>query len=84
MKHQIRQMLKAGRGAIVNTTSSASVNGTPFSAFYSASKHGVLGLTRSAGIEDAASGIRINAVELALADPARRQPWTRDVRSIRV
>ena len=62
MKHQIRQMLKAGRGAIVNTTSSASVNGTPFSAFYSASKHGVLGLTRSTGIEYAASGIRINAV----------------------
>ena len=46
----------------MNTTSSASVNGTPFSAFYSASKHGVLGLTRSAGIEYAASGIRINAV----------------------
>ena len=62
MKHQIRQMLKEGRGAIVNTTSSASVTGTPLSAFYSASKHGVLGLTRSAGMEYAASGIRINAV----------------------
>ena len=62
MKHEIGQMLGQGGGAIVNTTSSASLTGTPGSAFYSASKHAVLGLTRSASIEYAEAGIRINAV----------------------
>ena len=62
MKYEIQHMLKQGKGAIVNTSSAASVSGTPGSAFYSASKHGVLGLTRSAGLEYASLGIRINAV----------------------
>lgn len=62
MKYQTQQMLKQGKGAIINTTSFASVAGTPGSAFYCASKHGVLGLTRSAAIEYASLGIRINAV----------------------
>ena len=62
MKYQIQHMLLQGKGAIVNTTSAASDSGTPGTAFYSASKHGVLGLTRSAGLEYASLGIRINAV----------------------
>ena len=62
MKYQIEQMLPQGKGAIINTTSFASVAGTPMAAFYCASKHGVLGLTRAAAIEYASAGIRINAV----------------------
>lgn len=62
MKYQIERMLLQGKGAIINTTSFASVAGTPMAAFYCASKHGVLGLTRAAAIEYGAKGIRINAV----------------------
>lgn len=63
MKYQITQMLKQGAGAIVNTASSkAVVAGTPGSAFYSASKCAVVGLTRTAALEYVSSGIRINAI----------------------
>lgn len=62
MQHQIRAMLDASRGAIVNVSSRTGLVGKPRLAIYTASKHGVLGLTRSAAIEYAPRGIRINAV----------------------
>ena len=62
MKHEIPQMLEQGSGAIVNTASVAGLAGSPYMGGYSASKHGVIGLTRTAGFEYAADGIRINAV----------------------
>lgn len=62
MKHEIRQMLKQDGGAIVNIASTNSYRPQPTQAVYTATKHGVLGLTRNAAIEYAAAGIRINAI----------------------
>jgi NAD(P)-dependent dehydrogenase (short-subunit alcohol dehydrogenase family) len=62
MKYEIAPMLAAGRGAIVNTASGAGLVGYANQSAYVASKHGVLGLTKSGALEYGARGIRINAV----------------------
>lgn len=62
MKMEIEQMLLAGKGAIVNCSSVAGLIGFPGLPAYVASKHGVVGLTQTAGLEYAKQGIRVNAV----------------------
>ncbi len=62
MKYELIQMLKQGKGAIVNMASVASVVAATASSAYGASKHGVVGLTKTAAVEYAQSGIRINSV----------------------
>jgi NAD(P)-dependent dehydrogenase (short-subunit alcohol dehydrogenase family) len=62
MKYEIRQMRRQGSGAIVNTASAAGLVGFRSLPIYVASKHAVVGLTKSAALENAESGIRINCV----------------------
>ncbi|WP_213957699.1 MULTISPECIES: SDR family oxidoreductase [unclassified Variovorax] len=62
LKHELRQMEAQGGGAIVNTASVAGLKGAPRLATYAASKHAVVGLTRSTAAEFARQNIRINAV----------------------
>jgi NAD(P)-dependent dehydrogenase (short-subunit alcohol dehydrogenase family) len=76
MKYEIPLMLEQGAGSIVNTSSGAGVKGFADQAAYTAAKHGVIGLTRSAALDYAPFNIRVNAICPGIIDTEMMQRFT--------
>ncbi len=62
MRYELEQMTAQGKGAIVNTSSGAGLRGLSYQCAYSASKHAIIGLSRTAAVEYAKKGIRVNVI----------------------
>src|SRR6266850_5126306 len=78
LKHEIPAIIRSGGGAIVNSSSHSGVAGVPKQAIYCASKHAVIGLTRSAALDHARDGVRINAIAPGVVNTAMSQRYARE------
>lgn len=80
LKHEIPSILDSDSGAIVNTASYAGIRGSPGRSPYSASKHGVVGLTRTVALEYAPENLRVNAVCPTIVETAALQSMSAEER----
>ncbi len=78
MKYELRHMLQAGGGSIVNTASVAGITADPGMSPYVSAKHGVIGLSKAAGLDYATKGIRVNALAPGLVATAMTEKWMQD------
>ena len=78
IKHEVNAMIKTGGGAIVNSVSAAGVEGSPNMAPYTASKHGVVGLTKSVALEYGKQNIRINSIAPGATMTPAIEGWSED------
>lgn len=81
LKHEIPALTRAGGGAIVNLSSGNGVVGVPNMGAYTSAKHGVVGLTRVAALENATRGIRVNAVGPGYVDTPRMKGVPEETRA---
>jgi NAD(P)-dependent dehydrogenase (short-subunit alcohol dehydrogenase family) len=78
LKHELRVMLKQGKGSIINISSTMGKKAAPNASIYTASKHAVEGLTKVAALEGAARNVRVNAVAPGPTDTGMLDRFTGD------